>query len=264
MKPKIRKLGRVTIRYYDSLIEPEQIVKKLRAADFLPHLGRGGIKTISVDGKNLVSRKYLHGGLLRLFTKDRFFSERRCTEEVAITQHLRGKSFPVVTPFCTLTEKRFITYRLNLLTFFEQGSVSLLDYLETATHKDRMNIIGTFIHLFCRLQTAGVYHPDLHINNVLVTSTHKLLFLDFDRAEKRALTRKDREFMLRRLVRHITKMEKMGRLRLEDKEKKHLLKTYSRASGIDAQTVLARKARTGLYFHKVGSVLESLLYRGKK
>lgn len=264
MRPKTRKLGKVTIRYYDGLVEPEEIVEKLRAAHVLPGLGRGGIKTISVEGKNLVSRKYLHGGLLRLFTKDRFFSEKRCTEEVEITQHLRDKSFPVVTPFAAITEKRFITYRLNLLTLLEQESVSLLDYLKAAKHRERMDMIGAFIRLFCRLQTVGVYHPDLHVNNVLVTSTQKLLFLDFDRAERRVLTRKDRDFMLRRLIRHIGKMEKAGRLRLEDKEKSHLLKTYSRVSGIDAQTVLARKARRGLYFHKIGGILESLLYRGKK
>lgn len=264
MRPKTSKLGKFTIRFYSSFIDPGQLIDKLRGANLLPHLGRGGIKIISLEGRNLVSRQYLHGGLLRLLTGDRFFSEKRCTKEAEITQHLRGKSFPVVTLFATVTEKRFTTYRLNLLTIFEEGSVSMVDYLKTATNRDRMNIIGGFIHLFCRLQTIGVYHPDLHIDNVLVTSAQKLLFLDFDRAEKRTLTRKDREFMLWRLMRHIGKMEQMGRLKLDNKEKEHFLKTYTRASGIDATKVLARKARTGLYFHRIGGLLESLLYRGKK
>jgi 3-deoxy-D-manno-octulosonic acid kinase len=264
MRPKTRKLGNLTIRYYDSFIDPGQLFNSMKEADPLPHLGRGGIKIIEVDGNSLVSRKYLHGGLLRLLTGDRFFSEKRCRAEVEIIHYLRGKAFPVVTPFATMVEKRFITYRLNLLTIFEQESVSLLDYLKTASHGDRMSMIGGFIHLFCRLQSLGVYHPDLHINNVLITSTHKLLLLDFDRAQKRDLTRKDRESMLWRLMRHINKMERLGRLKLDDKEKNHLLKTYSRMSGIDAKTTLARKARMGLYFHKVGSIVESLLYRGKK
>jgi hypothetical protein len=170
----------------------------------------------------------------------------------------------VVTPFATVAEKRLITYRLNLLTIFEQGSVNLLDYFKAATHRDRMRTISGFVHLFCRLQALGVYHPDLHIGNVLVTSTGRLLLLDFDRAQRRPLTRKDRERMLWRLMRHISKMERLGRLKLDDKEKNHLLKTFSRVSGMDAQTALAKKARMGLYFHKFGSIVESLLYRGKR
>lgn len=262
MRPKTRKHGNLTVRYYEGFVEPEQLAEKLKEADTLPHLGRGGIKILSVNGTRLVSRKYLHGGLLRLFTRDRFFSEKRCLSEVDITQHLRNKTFPVITPFATVTEKRFITYRLSLLTIFEVGSVSLLDYLKTATHKDRMRMIGGFIHLFGRLQAMGVYHPDLHIGNVIVTSAQKLLFLDFDRAQKRVLTRKDREFMLYRLMRHIEKMERRGRLRLDDREKRHLLRTYGRVSGIDAESVLAKKARMGLYFHKIGGFVESHLYGG--
>lgn len=261
MRPKTKKLGNLTVHYYGNPVDPEQLVSTLRKANVLSHLGRGGIKIIEVDGKNLVGRKYLHGGLLRLLTGDRFLSEKRCMTEVEIINYLQDKAFPVVIPFATVAEKRFITYRLNLLTVFEQGSVSLLDYLKTAQHRDRMSMIGGFIHLFCRLQTLGVYHPDLHIGNVLVTSAHKLLLLDFDRAERRGLTRKDRELMLWRLMRHIDKMDRLGHLKLDDKERNHLLKTYTRVSGMDAKTALARRARMGLYFHKVGGILEYLLYR---
>lgn len=264
MRPETRKLGRFTIRYYDGFVNPEHLVSKLGGAAALPDLGRGGIKILSIEGKNLVNRMYLHGGLLRLLTGDRFFSEKRCVTEVEITQHLQDKTFPVVTPFATVTEKRFVSYRLNLLTIQEQGSVSLLDYLRTTRHRDRMTMINAFVHLFCRLQAIGVFHPDLHMDNVIVTSTQKLLFLDFDGAKKRTLTRKDREFMVYRLMRHIDKMEQSGRLKLDDKEKKHLLKTYERASGIDAQRALARKTQWGLYFHKLGRILESCVYRGKK
>lgn len=265
MRPKTRKIGNLTIRYYDGFVNPEQLAKKLKESEVLPHLGRGGIKILSVDDRHLVSRKYLHGGLLRLFTGDRFFSEKRCLKEAEITQHLRSKGFPVVTPVATVTERRLVTYRLNLLTILEQGSVSLLDYLAGAANRDRMSMISGFTHLFNRLQSIGVYHPDLHIDNVLVTATQKLLFLDFDRAKKRTLTANDRELMLYRLMRHIDKMEQLGRLKLDHKEKNHMLRTYSRVSGIDAQRALARKARRGLYFHRIGSIVESILYRrGKK
>ena len=262
MRPKTRKLRNLTIRYYGGFVDPGELTKELREADVLPHLGRGGIKIVSVGGKHLVSRKYLHGGLLRLITQDRFFSDKRCSAEAEALNYLRGKGFPVVTPFATVAEKRIVAYRLTILTILEQGSVNLLDYLNTAGHSDRISIIGGFVHLFCKMQALGVYHPDLHIANVLVASTGKLVFLDFDRAQRRALSRRDREAMLWRLWRHIVKMEHLGRLKLDDKEKNHLLKTYSRVSGIDAEAVLGRRARRESYLHKVGRIAESLLYQG--
>lgn len=262
MRPKTRKLRNLTIRYYGGFVDPEELTKELREADLLPHLGRGGIKIVSVDGRHLVSRKYLHGGLLRLITQDRFFSEKRCLSETEVLNYLRGKGFPAVTPFATVAEKRIVAYRLTILTVLEERSLNLLDYLNTAGHRDRMSVIGSFVHLFCRMQTLGVYHPDLHIANVLVAATGKLIFLDFDRARRRTLSRKDREAMLWRLWRHIVKMERLGRLKLDDREKNHLLKTYSRVSGIDAQTVLGHRARRESYFHRVGRIVESLLYQG--
>ncbi|HAR95610.1 MAG TPA: hypothetical protein DCR97_06570 [Deltaproteobacteria bacterium] len=264
MRPKTRKLRNLTIRYYGGFVEPEELTRELGKADILPHLGRGGIKIVSVGGRHLVGRKYLHGGLLRLITKDRFFSEKRCVAEAQTLNFLRGRGFPVVTPFATVAEKRIVAYRLTILTVLEQGSVTLLDYLNTAGHKDRMSIIGGFVHLFCRMQSLGVYHPDLHIANVLVALTGKLIFLDFDRAQRRILSRRDREAMLWRLWRHIVKMERLGRLKLDDTEKNHLLKIYSRVGGIDAESVLGRKARKGSYVHRVGGILESIVYRRRK
>lgn len=264
MRPKTGKLGNLTIHYYEGPVDSGELVRSLKESDLISHLGRGGIKIIRVGGRVLVSRKYLHGGLLRLLTGDRFLSPKRCRAEVDIIRYLKNKGFPVVTPFATLVEKRSIVYRLNLLTVFEEGSISLLDYLKRAPHRDRMTVISGFIHLFSRLQTLGVYHPDLHIGNVLVTSAGKLLLLDFDHAARRVLTKKDRESMLWRLWRHMGKMERMGRLKLDNKEKNHLLKTYSRVSGIDSEKALAKKARIGLYCHRVGSTIESLLYgRGR-
>jgi hypothetical protein len=264
MRPKTRKLGNLTIHYYGRPVEPEQLIGALREAQAVDHLGRGGIKIASVDGKRLASRKYLHGGLLRLITQDRFFSGKRCEAEAETLNYLRGKDFPVVTPFATMVEKRFVVYRLHILTVFEEGSVNLLDYLKAAGHRDRMAILGGFVHLFCRLQNQGIYHPDLHIANVLVASTGKLLFLDFDRAERRTLSKRDKESMLWRLWRHIIKMERLGQLTLDAKEKSHLLNTYTRVSGIDAEMVVGRKARKGSRVHRVGSVVESILYRRSK
>lgn len=264
MRPKTRKLRNLTIRYYGGFVDPGELTKELREADVLPHLGRGGIKIVSVGGRHLVSRKYLHGGLLRLITQDRFFSDKRCLAEAEVLSYLRGKGFPVVTPFATVAEKRIVGYRLTILTILEEGSLNLLDYLTTSGHRERMSVISGFVHLFCTMQTLGVYHPDLHIANVLVASTGKLIFLDFDRARRGTLSTKDREAMLWRLWRHIVKMEHLGRLKLDDQEKNHLLKTYSRVSGIDAETVLGHRARRESYLHKVGRIVESLLYQGDR
>ena len=58
----------------------------------------------------------------------------------------------------------------------------------------------------------GIYHPDLHLQNVLVTKVGDLVFLDFDRAHRKVVTKKDMESMFWRLNRFAEKKEIAGEL----------------------------------------------------
>ena len=57
-----------------------------------------------------------------------------------------------------------------------------------------------------------------------------MLFLDFDKASKRPIGKKDIESMFWRLARYVAKMQRQGDLRVDDREKALFLRTYERLS----------------------------------
>jgi 3-deoxy-D-manno-octulosonic acid kinase len=253
----------VTIVYYASVQEPAPFLRALADAPVIPGAGRGGIKIIEVGGRKLVARKYAHGGLFRMFTGDLFLDRRRAVEEAEVMNYLREKDFPVVTPFCVVAEKRAFAFRLHLVTVLEEGAVDLLRQLGISPRRQRLRIAKQFAEALRRLEQAGVFHPDLHLRNVLLTPEGKLVFLDFDRARRKAIGRRDMESMFRRLGRFVDKMEREGQFSATGLEKALFLRTYARLSGTDLTQRLARSTRRAGLRHRVGWFIESLLY-GKR
>jgi len=68
------KYGKFSLYLQDGTAEPSALIDAFVKADVLEGKGRGSIKVLTVDGKRIACRKYIHGGLLRGFTKDYFFS----------------------------------------------------------------------------------------------------------------------------------------------------------------------------------------------
>lgn len=253
--------GRFVVTYFSEPLTTEALIRAILEAPTAQDMGRGGIKVIEVDGKSLVVRKYLHGGLFRALTQDRFLSGSRPLQEAEITLRLKEHGFPVADVCCAITENAGPVKRLYLVTFFEVGAVNLLDYLTRSTSRKRLRAIKTLATLFRRLEEEGIYHPDLHLNNVMIAETGELFFLDFDRAKAMELTPAHVESMLWRLARHADKMERQGRFQAKQREKVLFLRTYDHLSGRDMEKNMAAEAGKKNLFHRIGWFVESLLYR---
>jgi predicted Ser/Thr protein kinase len=259
-----KRTGRYHISYYASLIEPDILLKGLFAAPLVQGQGRGGIRLIEVDGVRLVARKYVHGGFFRAFTRDLFVDGGRATAEAQIMTYLREMSFPVVAPFCAVVRKGFIFSRLYLMTIFEENAVSLLDYVRQATGRQRLRMAKKLAEALWRLERSGVYHPDLHLGNVLVRPDGSLVFLDFDRARRTAVTAADTVSMMRRLGRFVDKLERKGLLRCTRADRTLFLRTYERLSGRELLSAMRAMQGTRSILHRMGWSIESFLYRGKQ
>jgi 3-deoxy-D-manno-octulosonic acid kinase len=255
-----RMYGRFLVTYYSEPVPASKLVDKILKAPALLNEGRGGIRIVEVAGKKLVCRQYLHGGLFRAFTRDLFFSAHRNAQEVEILLHLKEQGFPVITPFATLTEAGTLTKKLYLVTTLEEGAINLLEYLKRSERRARLRAIKKFAELLWRLEEAGVYHPDLHLRNVVLTAEGEMLFLDFDKAVRKSIDREDVESMLWRLARFVEKMERLGELTADEREKRLFLRTYERLSKRSMIDEMQMKMKRKGFLHRIGWFIESLLY----
>jgi RIO-like serine/threonine protein kinase len=247
---------------YGKSVPASELIEKMLRAPNIQHEGRAGIRILEMAGTKLVCRKYSHGGLFRAFTRDLFFSARRSTQEVEIMLRLKQSGFPVITPFATITELGSFRKRLYLCTLLEEGATNLLDYLKRSGKKARLRAVKRFAELLWELERAGVYHPDLHLKNVVLTPDGNMLFLDFDKASKRLIGQKDVESMFWRLARYVAKMQRQGDLRVEDREKALFLQTYERLSKRPVTEAMQRSLKRKDYMHRMGWWIESLFYGG--
>jgi tRNA A-37 threonylcarbamoyl transferase component Bud32 len=255
-----RQFGKFRIRYYSTFVDPALLVRKLLASSPVPGSGRGGVRLVALDGCKLVVRQYRHGGLFRALTGDSFVSEKRVLAEAEILKHLREKGVPVVSPFCALVEGALPLKRLYLATVMEEESTDLLEYFQAAGKKQRLRIVKALARFFWSMEQAGVYHPDLHPRNVLVTSEGKLILLDFDKARKKAVAADDVASMFRRLGRFLDKMERLGRPVPTMREKALFLRVYDRLSGRNMTVIMQRMTTVRGCFQRCGWFIESLFY----
>ncbi|MCX5816935.1 MAG: hypothetical protein NTX75_11960 [Proteobacteria bacterium] len=255
--------GKFHLYLQDGAVEPSVLIDAFLKADVLEGKGRDSIKVLTVGGKRIACRKYIHGGLLRGFTKDYFFSGKRAIKELEIIYYLKKVGFPVVEPYCAIIETCGAMKIPYLLTVFEEDAISLLDFFSKAEPGTRSKIIKTLAGHMYDLERVGAYHPDLHLNNVLITHNNDMKFLDFDKARIGPITKKDMVRMFWRLNRYVEKMAKSGYGNVSVKEKILFLKSYKRLSGYDVLPLMKKRLKTMRFFDKTGWFLDSFLYRSK-
>jgi len=243
-------------------IEPAKLLDALMNADILEGKGRGSIKVFSLGDRRIACRRFIHGGLLRGLTKDHFFSGERAIRELKIILYLKNAGFPVVEPYCAIVERRGIKKIPYILTLFEEGATNLLDFFSRVEGRSKIVNIKRFAGYMYDLERLGVYHPDLHLNNVLITKDNQMKFLDFDKASVGIVTLRDMERMFWRLNRHVEKMAKKGYSGIiGTREKTLFLRSYERLSGHDMLQVMQKHVKYQGLLDKTGWFLDSLLYR---
>ena len=261
---KKERFGSFVVTYRQELIDPSLVMGQLSNPHETISRGRGEIKILLVGDRLLACRKYIHGGLLRGITGDTFFSEKRAAAELETMMFLEENGFPVVRPCGYITKNSLFTKDLYFLTFFEENALDLLEFLKSAGRKERLRAIKSLACSLFQMGQLGVYHPDLHLQNVLVTKTDALLFLDFDRAYRKVITEKDTKNMLWRLNRFAEKKEKAEEFTVTAEEKTLFLKTFERLSGLHIMKDMAAQLESKHLSYKLGWLLESFLYRKKR
>jgi tRNA A-37 threonylcarbamoyl transferase component Bud32 len=256
--------GEFTLYFASEVIDPDLLIDACLKAKPVQGKGRGGIKLITLKDRRLVCRKYVHGGLFRGITRDLFFSQKRALEEMEMLSYLEEKGFPVVHPLCVLARRHWVTKSPYLLTIYEDDTRDLFEFLKTVDRKARFRLIRELARSFWMLENLGVYHPDLHLNNILVSRDRGLVFLDFDQAQQKEVTKNDVQKMFWRLDRFVEKMSKKGYIDLDIKDRLMFLRSYSRLSGYDIVSVMQRKLKSQRLLQRLGWFIDSIFYGSGK
>jgi hypothetical protein len=258
---KKERFGSFVVTYRQGLIDPSLVMRQLSNPLETITRGRGEIKILSAGDKLLACRKYLHGGLLRGITGDTFFSEHRAAAELKTMMFLEENGFSVVRPCGYITKNNLFTKDLYFITFFEENALDLLEFLKAARRKERLRAVKSLARFLFQMGKLGVYHPDLHLQNVLITKAGALVFLDFDRAYRKTVTKKDMEGMFWRLNRFAEKKEIAGELVITIEEKTLFLRTFEGLAGLHIMKDMAKQLESKRLSYKLGWFLESFLYK---
>ncbi|MDR2018661.1 MAG: hypothetical protein LBQ00_07310 [Syntrophobacterales bacterium] len=246
-------------------MDPALLTRQLDSALTIRGKGRGGIMILDAGTVTLACRKYVHGGVLRAVTGKMFLSGLRALKEMEITSYLREMGFPVVDPFAVIVEDRILTKRLYFITVFEEEATDLLKFLAESGRMARYRKIRKLAEHIRQLEVLGIYHPDLHLNNVLIARDDKeMKFLDFDRSSRGNVTKKEVTNMIFRLNRYAEKMEKDGIITFTMRERMLFLRAYQRLSGFDIILEVEKKAKTKKFTSRLGWFIERLLYNNRR
>ena len=262
---KMRKvrIGSFVMYFVSDAVDPSLFLDRFLRTGNQADKGRGGLKLLSINEELFACRKYLHGGVGRAMTKDLFLSEKRALNELEIMLYLKENHFPVVEPVGILIGEDFPFRKPHIITKFEENVGELLEFIKVSTSKKRLRAIRDLARFMWHLERLGVYHPDLHLRNVLVKKNGKLIFLDFDKAFRKTLSRKNVETIIWRLNRFAEKWEVKGYFRVSIMERLLFVRTYSRLSGYNLIEEMAKKLMGKKLLSRAGWFAESIFY-GKK
>lgn len=155
-----------------------------RPAEAPVHGGRGWARRVVLPGgKAVFLRKYLRGGLPRLFVRDLFILRpERPVRELIVTEAARAAGCPVPQVLAVAIEEALIGYRGWIVTEALEGVRPLIDVYAERDERERVTLMNTVGAAIRRLHGAGIYHVDLTGYNVLVDGSDRVLFVDFDRS----------------------------------------------------------------------------------
>ena len=177
--------------------------------------GRGSTSYFETEQGGVVLRRFRRGGAMR-WLGDLYFGVRpRPLREFAVLLRARRRGLPVPDPLAAVVERRaLLAYRGRLLMREVVGGTPILRWLE-AEPSQTSAMLARLARALREVHDAGLTHPDLNLENVLVVSRSygpRIVFVDLDRARLGApLGTAARRRGLRRLRRSAAKLDPGGR-----------------------------------------------------
>ena len=191
-------------------------------------VGRGRAAIVDIDGVGkVVLRQYLRGGWMKKFSKETFLNlasdPPRPVAELHVLQYLYEKGVNVPCPMGALLRTRFfgLFYTGFIATMLLEGTDNLLNVLQSNSLQEReaQRLVFLVGQEAGKMLSLRVFHPDLHLGNVLVQITAsadeetpfsaKVWLIDFDKAFVFAKTQL-KKYQAKTLARWIRSAEKHG------------------------------------------------------
>ncbi len=199
--------------------------------------GRHPVVLLGPPERELVLRRFTHGGLLRLLTGARFADPRRPFVELELSERLRTSG--VLTPEVVAARARrarLAGWELALVTrrvpqARDGGELLRLAARGELPVPERHAAFAAAGSLVARLHALGFLHADLHPKNLLFASAGaagEAWLLDLDRSRfQGTLEAGQRAANLARLVRYIERRKARGELALERTDIARFLRAYA-------------------------------------
>jgi len=186
--------------------------------------GRGDVACIPVQGRedeNMIIRKYLRGGFVRVINRDVYIGRERPLRELAATARAAAQGIPAPVVLAAVSVKAAgPLYRGYLISRELSGCIDLPSYLSQAAQKGeaafadaKRAALQQAAALVRRMHDAGLYHGDLNMKNILInTAAPECLFIiDWDKSrDKTTLSVTERSENLLRLCRSMLKLARRG------------------------------------------------------
>lgn len=151
--------------------------------------GRGVTWFVQADEhQQWVLRHYQRGGLVANYLHDCYWGPRikrtRVWREMMMLNQLFQQGLPVPAPIAGRVQRLGLGwYRADLITARIPNARPLGQWMNrTELPLNHWQAIGRAI---ARLHRAGIDHPDLTVQNLLLNNEHKVFILDFDCAVQR-------------------------------------------------------------------------------
>lgn len=188
---KIKNIAKFSILYDDHIVSDPTLAlfggncdSPIPQTSLSENSGVGRAKVIYFlhDEQRLVLKHYYRGGLVASVLKDQYFGidpeKTRAFKEWHLLKEMKQLGLPVPEAVAALAEKKFLYFRVDLITRELENTKTLADYLfDQAMDAESWKKIGVCIKLFHR---HNVYHADLNARNILLAETGEVYLIDFD------------------------------------------------------------------------------------
>jgi 3-deoxy-D-manno-octulosonic acid kinase len=224
------------------------------------------------DGKRIVIRHYLHGGLFSAFTRDLYFFGSRSFQELALTEEILSCNIPTLQLVGAIHRMIFPHfYKAYLLSLEVPQAVDLIQYFQAiGSHPspEKLFVKRKTVHsaglLLRQFHDAGFFHADLQLRNILV-SGDRVLLIDFDHSyRKPRLSYRERLKNLLRLNRSAEKWKCHG-LPITWTNRLHFFQAY--AGEDEKMRVEMRKVfrtyQKRFFIYRLGWTLDRLFSKNK-
>ena len=143
--------------------------------------GRGVVALFALAEGEGVLRRCRRGGLIGKLVNEGYVLRNRPLAEFSVHEYLFEAGVSVPEPLGVMWEQRGLVIR-GVIATRRLDAIGLSAWL-AESNKDNAAILAAIGRAIRSMHDAGVYHADLHVENILVNDEHVYL-IDFDNAHR--------------------------------------------------------------------------------